>query len=98
MVGRGNEIRDAVRYVGCNDAATAQLLEAMVEARVTRLVNGGSVVIYGDSRYDCPEHGRVRPPRRAQEDLAAGRFEVTCPSCSARSSSSTSVSPACANA
>lgn len=81
MVGRGNEIHDAVTYVTCNDQGTAQLLEEMTAAGIDRLVLASSVVIYGDSRYDCPEHGQVRPPRRSKEALDAGQFQVTCPIC-----------------
>ncbi|MEV5716752.1 NAD-dependent epimerase/dehydratase family protein [Amycolatopsis mediterranei] len=81
MVGRGKEIRDAARYVTCNDLATARLVTAMTELGLGKLVLGSSVVIYGDSRYDCPVHGRVRPGRRPKEALDAGRFEVTCPEC-----------------
>ena len=81
MVGRGKEIRDAVNYVTCNDQGTAQLVTAMTAAGMDRLVLGSSVVIYGDSRYDCPAHGRVRPGRRPKSDLDAGRFEPRCPKC-----------------
>lgn len=81
MVGRGREIRDAVQYVECNDKGTAVLLTAMADAGLNRLVHGGSVVVYGDSRYDCPRHGRVRPGRRDRAALDAGRFEPTCPEC-----------------
>ncbi len=83
MVGRGREILDAPRYVGCNDFGTAVLVAAMARAGIDRLILGSSVVIYGDSGYDCPEHGRVRPPRRAAADLDAGRFEARCPLCGA---------------
>ena len=42
-----------------------------------------SMVVYGEGRYDCPEHGRVRPPARAAADLEQGRFEPRCPRCGA---------------
>ncbi|WP_018681704.1 NAD-dependent epimerase/dehydratase family protein [Actinokineospora enzanensis] len=83
MVGRGREIRDVVEYVGCNDLATATLLDAMVRRDLGRLVLASSVVIYGDSRYDCPAHGRVHPGRRSKADLDHGRFEPTCDLCGA---------------
>ena len=51
----------------------ATLLAAMARAGVERLVHAGSVVVYGSSRYDCPEHGRVRPAGRTEADLAALR-------------------------
>jgi dTDP-L-rhamnose 4-epimerase len=83
MVGRGQEILEAERYVANNNLATAALLTAMTRAGIDRLVLASSVVIYGDSRYDCPRHGRVRPPRRTRADLEAGRFEPRCPRCDA---------------
>jgi dTDP-L-rhamnose 4-epimerase len=83
MVGRGKEILESARFVVNNDLATAVLLTAMAEAGPRRLVLASSVVIYGDSRYDCPRHGRVRPPRRSTADLQAGRFEPRCPACGA---------------
>jgi dTDP-L-rhamnose 4-epimerase len=83
MVGRGREILDAPRYVGCNDLATAVLLATMTELGMRRLVLGSSVVIYGECRYRCPRHGEVRPGPRRVADLDAGRFDPPCPSCEA---------------
>lgn len=83
VVGRGREILDAARHVGCNDLATANLLAAMARQGMGRLVFAGSVVIYGSSRYTCPEHGRVKPAGRTPADLAAGRFAPVCGSCGA---------------
>ncbi|GGW24037.1 NAD-dependent epimerase/dehydratase family protein [Streptomyces xantholiticus] len=81
MVGLGTDFSDAPDYVGCNDLGTAVLLAAMARARVTDLVLAGSMVVYGEGRYDCARHGRVRPGPRAAADLEAGRFEPRCPSC-----------------
>ncbi|MEV5708037.1 NAD-dependent epimerase/dehydratase family protein [Actinoallomurus sp. NPDC052274] len=83
MVGRGREILDAPLYVGCNDLGTAMLLHAMTRAGIDRMVLASSVVIYGDSRYRCAEHGRVRSPRRSVADLEEGRYEPRCPGCGA---------------
>ncbi|WP_329124382.1 NAD-dependent epimerase/dehydratase family protein [Streptomyces sp. NBC_01353] len=83
MVGLGKDFADAPEYVGCNDLGTAVLLAEMAEAGVDRLVLAGSMVVYGEGRYDCPDHGRVRPGPRAERDLAAGRFEPRCPRCGA---------------
>ncbi|MEU4271792.1 NAD-dependent epimerase/dehydratase family protein [Streptomyces sp. NPDC026092] len=83
MVGLGKDFADAPDYVSCNDLGTAVLLAAMAEAGVDRLVLAGSMVVYGEGRYDCPAHGPVRPGPRAEHDLAAGRFEPRCPSCGA---------------
>jgi dTDP-L-rhamnose 4-epimerase len=81
MVGHGIDPRDAPDYAAHNDLGTAVLLAAMYGAGVRRLVLAGSMVVYGEGRYDCPEHGVVRPGPRAQEDLDAGRYEPRCPAC-----------------
>ncbi|MET7711840.1 NAD-dependent epimerase/dehydratase family protein [Streptomyces sp. NPDC005407] len=83
MVGLGKDFADAPEYVACNDLGTAVLLAEMAEAGVANLVLAGSMVVYGEGRYDCPRHGRVRPGPRAAADLAAGRFEPLCPECGA---------------
>ena len=81
MVGHGVDPADAPAYATHNDVGTAVLLAAMHAAGVRRLVLAGSMVVYGEGRYDCPEHGAVRPGPRAPADLDAGRFEPRCPGC-----------------
>lgn len=81
MVGLGKDFADAPAYVGCNDLGTAVLLAAMAERGVRRLVLAGSMVVYGEGRYECPRHGVVRPGPRLAADLAEGRFEPRCPDC-----------------
>ncbi|WP_030805534.1 NAD-dependent epimerase/dehydratase family protein [Streptomyces sp. NRRL F-2799] len=81
MVGLGNGVADAAEYVSRNDLGTAVLLAAMAEAGVRRLVLAGSMVVYGEGRYECPAHGVVRPGPRAEADLKEGRFEPPCPVC-----------------
>ncbi|WP_455351721.1 NAD-dependent epimerase/dehydratase family protein [Streptomyces sp. SYSU K217416] len=83
MVGLGKDFADAPAYVECNDLGTAVLLAAMAEAGVRDLVLAGSMVVYGEGRYDCPRDGWVRPGPRAAADLDAGRFEPLCPRCGA---------------
>jgi dTDP-L-rhamnose 4-epimerase len=83
MVGLGDGVADAAEYVSRNDLGTAVLLAAMAEAGVRRLVLAGSMVVYGEGRYECRRHGVVRPGPRAVADLDAGRFEPLCPVCGA---------------
>lgn len=83
MVGHGVDPSDAPDYATHNDFGTAVLLAAMHRAGVGSLVLASSMVIYGEGRYDCPEHGVVSPGPRAMADLAAGRFEPRCPDCGA---------------
>jgi dTDP-L-rhamnose 4-epimerase len=81
MVGHGVDPSDAPLYATHNDLGTAVLLAAMHEARLGKLVLASSMVVYGEGRYRCAEHGVVRPGPRAFADLDAGRFEVPCPLC-----------------
>ncbi|GAA2780712.1 NAD-dependent epimerase/dehydratase family protein [Kitasatospora paracochleata] len=83
MVGLGLDLDDAPDYVGCNDLGTAVLLAAMARAGVRNLVLAGSMVVYGEGRYVCPEHGPVAPAARRPADLDAGSFEPPCPICGA---------------
>ena len=81
MVGLGVDVQDMPDYAGINDLGTAVLLAAMARADVGRLVLASSMVVYGEGRYTCPEHGVVRPAARREEDLQAGEFEPRCPDC-----------------
>ncbi|MCX6405889.1 MAG: NAD-dependent epimerase/dehydratase family protein [Propionibacteriales bacterium] len=81
MVGNGVDAQDLPDYAAHNDLGTARLLAAMARAGVVRLVLASSMVVYGDGRYDCPEHGDVPPAVRREDDLAAGRFDPRCPVC-----------------
>jgi len=85
MVGLGVDLGDIVDYVGHNDVGTAVLLRELAAARFGgRLVLASSMVVYGEGRYACPEHGDVRPGPRPLADLQAGRFEPPCPHCGAQ--------------
>ncbi|MFE9560604.1 NAD-dependent epimerase/dehydratase family protein [Streptomyces sp. NPDC006487] len=81
MVGLGKDFADAPAYVSHNDLGTAVLLAAMADGGVRDLVLAGSMVVYGEGRYECPRHGVVRPGPRRAADLTAGRFEPHCPVC-----------------
>jgi len=82
MVGLGVDLGDLPDYVGHNDLGTAQLLRALALSGFRgRFVLASSMVVYGEGRYACPEHGVVAPGARAAGDLDAGRFEPPCPLC-----------------
>jgi dTDP-L-rhamnose 4-epimerase len=83
VVGHGLDPSDAPRYAGNNDLGTAVLLAAMHAAKIRRLVLASSMVVYGEGRYACAEHGEVRPGARRPADIEAGRFEPPCPVCGA---------------
>jgi dTDP-L-rhamnose 4-epimerase len=81
VVGAGVNAADAPSYGSHNDYGTAVLLAEMFAAGCQRLVLASSMVVYGQGRYDCPDHGPVDPPPRTRADLDAGVFEHRCPVC-----------------
>ncbi|HEX2048420.1 MAG TPA: NAD-dependent epimerase/dehydratase family protein [Acidimicrobiales bacterium] len=79
-VGLGVDFGDVGGYVGDNDVGTARLLEALWRRSFRgRLVLASSMVVYGEGRYRCEDHGDVRPGPRTEADLDAGRFDPRCP-------------------
>ncbi len=81
VVGNGVDAQDLPAYADHNDHGTARLLAAMARTGVRDLVLASSMVVYGDGRYTCPEHGDVPPAVRRVDDLDAGRFDPRCPVC-----------------
>lgn len=81
MVGLGVDAQDMPGYAGNNDLGTAVLLAATDRAGIGRLVLASSMVIYGEGRYTCPDHGVVAPAPRTVADLDSGRFEPRCSLC-----------------
>jgi dTDP-L-rhamnose 4-epimerase len=81
MVGAGVTVADLPAYASHNDLGTAVLLAAMHEAGVGRLVVASSMVVYGEGRYSCSEHGVQAPGPRRVEALDAGDFENHCVRC-----------------
>ena len=82
MVGLGVDLGDIADYVSHNDLGTAVLLrEAATVPGISRFVLASSMVVYGEGRYRCAEHGLARPGPRDTADLEAGRFEPPCPHC-----------------
>ena len=79
MVGAGVDPADAPAYGGHNDFATTVLLAQMFAAGIRRLVLASSMVVYGQGRYACPDHGAVDPLPRRRADLDAGIFDHRCP-------------------
>jgi dTDP-L-rhamnose 4-epimerase len=79
VVGAGVDAADAPSYGSHNDYATTVLLAEMFAAGCQRLVLASSMVVYGQGRYSCAEHGPVDPLPRTRADLDAGVFEHRCP-------------------
>jgi dTDP-L-rhamnose 4-epimerase len=81
LVGAGVTVADLPAYAAHNDLATAALLAVMAERGVLRMALASSMVVYGDGRYSCPEHGKVSPSARSLPALESGDFDNRCPTC-----------------
>ena len=80
-VGLDRTVGDAPDYVSHNGFGTSVLLAEMARAGVRALAFASSMVVYGEGRYECAEHGWVRPGPRREQDLLSGLFEPQCPIC-----------------
>jgi dTDP-L-rhamnose 4-epimerase len=80
-VGLGVDVQDLPDYASSNDAGTAVLLAAMARRGLKRLTLASSMVVYGEGKGLCREHGSVTPAPREERSLKAGRFEPPCPHC-----------------
>jgi dTDP-L-rhamnose 4-epimerase len=81
VVGAGIDAGDAPAYGSHNDYATSVLLAEMFAAGCQRLVLASSMVVYGQGRFECREHGVIEPLPRTRADLDSGVFEHRCPVC-----------------
>ena len=82
MVGLGADFGDVAEYVSHNDLGTATLLRELARRpEPARLVLASSMVVYGEGRYRCAEHGIIRPDPRTPARLDACEFEPPCSFC-----------------
>ncbi len=80
-VGVGQSMYEIEKYVSANTYATSVLLDVLVNRRerIRKLIVASSMSIYGEGAYECPEHGRVYPRLRPNEQLARRDWEMRCP-------------------
>lgn len=84
MVGLGQDFADVEAYVHHNDIGMAAVLASLHRVAFGgRIVLASSMVVYGEGRYRCADHGLVRPGARRIAALDAGDFEPPCPECGA---------------
>ncbi len=81
-VGLGVDFADVAEYTGRNDVGTACMLLALHDKGFDgRIVLASSMVVYGEGRYRCGDHGVVRPGARTVAALESGNFDPPCPIC-----------------
>jgi dTDP-L-rhamnose 4-epimerase len=87
MVGVGQSMYQVRRYTDVNAMGMATLLDAIASQRsnvnLRKLLVASSMSIYGEGAYACVACGRVAPKLRPTAQLAAGQWEVRCPTCGA---------------
>lgn len=79
--GTGQSMYEIDRYTNVNIGGTSLLLDLLVNNKhsVKKIVVASSRAIYGEGKYQSEELGTVYPTHRNEEDLLAGKFEVTYP-------------------
>lgn len=75
-VGVGQSMYEIARYTQVNNVGTAVLLEALVEAPVSKLVVASSMSIYGEGLYRAPDNRLVAGQERTLEQLKRRDWEV----------------------
>jgi dTDP-L-rhamnose 4-epimerase len=83
--GTGQSMYAIQHYSDVNIGGTSLLLDliANVPFPVQRLIVASSRAVYGEGKYDCPNHGMVYPSSRRASDMVRGDFEIHCPICNA---------------
>jgi dTDP-L-rhamnose 4-epimerase len=81
-VGLGVDFGDAGDYVSNNTVGTTVMFSALHDRGFEgRVVQASSMVVYGEGRYRCSDHGVVRPGPRHPATMDRGQFEPPCPTC-----------------
>ncbi len=83
-VGVGQSMYEISRYMSVNTQGTAELLQAMLDAKMTpeKLIVASSMSIYGEGRYQCSKCSReATPPVRPVAQLRANQWELHCSFC-----------------
>jgi dTDP-L-rhamnose 4-epimerase len=74
---------DFSTFIHTNTESTALLFELIVAHKhpVEKIVFASSQSVSGEGRYECEEHGEVKPAPRPLEQLMRGDWEIKCPRC-----------------
>jgi len=74
---------DFSKFYHVNAAGTALLYEIIVEQNlpVQKVIVASSQAVYGEGKYECPEHGIVYPGNRSAASLRNSIWDHECPEC-----------------
>ncbi len=82
-VGVGQSMYRVADYVSVNTLGAGVLLEAISQQRPrpSKLIVASSMALYGEGKYQCPEHGEVSPLPRENAQFETGHWELRCDWC-----------------
>ena len=77
--GTGQSMYQISHYTDTNIGGTANMLDMLANNKtcVRKVIVASSRAVYGEGKYLSSELGQVYPSQRKEEDLNAGKFEVT---------------------
>ncbi len=80
--GTGQSMYEISEYSEVNIQGTAILLNYLLENKLTKrikkIIVASSRAIYGEGKYESPDHGIVYPDSRKEDDMLKGEFENKC--------------------
>ena len=79
MVGVGQSMYQVADYTSVNDCGTSNLLQALLERPVERLVVASSMSLYGEGLYRAPDGNTVCGTERPLAQLKAHEWELRSP-------------------
>jgi dTDP-L-rhamnose 4-epimerase len=76
-------LTDFSNFIHTNTESSALLFEIIVQERlpVRKIVFASSQSVSGEGKYQCIEHGTIKPEPRSLEQLRKADWEIHCPSC-----------------
>ena len=80
--GTGESMYKIEKYTDGNVKGTSIFLDVLANAQehsIEKIVIASSRSIYGEGKYESPDHGIVYPTERKEEDMLKGDFNVKCP-------------------
>ncbi|WP_373238339.1 NAD-dependent epimerase/dehydratase family protein [Hungatella hathewayi] len=81
--GTGQSMYKINQYNDVNIMGTSNLFQAILskKAKIKKVILGSSRAVYGEGKYECPEHGIAYPQGRLLSDMKKGDFHMHCPVC-----------------
>ena len=76
-------LTDFSKFAHVNDFGTALLYEVIINERlpVKKVVVASSQAVYGEGKYECPQHGVQYPSPRPLPQLTRRDWDIKCPVC-----------------